>query len=118
MKNQKIIESLWDLHDKYENSEHEICGDAAELITAYNKTGLTPEEIEEKFQKYEDTVLALRTGLGLKQDKVIDLNKERDTLKKALELICAHQSIQQWNLNTAQEIYDYFIQQAQEQEEK
>ncbi len=46
------------------------------------------------------------------------LVKERDTLKKALELVCAHQSIQQWGLNTAQEIYDYFIQQAQEQEGK
>ena len=40
------------------------------------------------------------------------------TLKKALELACGKLAINQWSKVTAQEMYDYYIQQAQEQEGK
>lgn len=41
----EITDRLWKLYDKFEDKEHEACGDAAKLIKAYENTGLTPEKI-------------------------------------------------------------------------
>jgi|GEM_PF-5920861 len=161
MENQKIIESLWDLHDKYEDTEHEICGDAAECITAYNKSGLTPEEINAltaeldtlKSKKHEyhisnerliksnnqllhensklkselsDNAIAMTAMWGQKQQ----VESERDTLKKALEIASAEANklfgqLELFGLVKAdrkasciQDNINVWIQQAQEQEGK
>lgn len=84
--------------------------DIKSRLAAYEDTGLTPEEITAL--KSNDTGRAQTERAAL--NMAVKLQKERDTLKKALELACFSRDY----TPSGHTLMDYYIQQAQEQEEK